>query len=112
MRSNAAGAPAAVRPRVPGALPGDPGMAHVVDAIETHHSAAVAAGLPAASIIWFIADRDGIVLRTGIERGPEREVEARMRARYPTEISGHVLAWADVEAGTGEVRVLWLLSSP
>ncbi len=93
-----------------GSLPGDPGEAHLEAAIRAHHGEAIAAGLPEQSIIWFVADWGGTVLRTGIERGAEEDVVARIRARYPAETSELVLAWIDVPAaGGGDTSVVWLL---
>jgi bla regulator protein blaR1 len=96
-----------------GTLPGDPGEARLEAAIRAHHADAVAAGLPAQSIIWFVADWRGGVTRTGIERGTESEVVARIRARYPDETSDRVMAWVDVPAaGGGDTGVIWLMPEP
>lgn len=94
-----------------GSLPGDPGEERLAAEIGAHHRAAVQAGLPPASVVWFIAGRDGAVRRTGIERGAERDVLARLRARYPREMSDWVLAWDDVEAAGG-AGVVWILGRP
>jgi bla regulator protein blaR1 len=96
-----------------GSLPGDPGEARLDAAIRAHHAEAIAGGLPEPSVIWFIGDWTGAVVRTGIERGSEGEVVARIRARYPEETSERVLAWVDVPAaGGGDTRVVWLLPDP
>jgi bla regulator protein blaR1 len=93
-----------------GTLPGDPGEARLEAAIRAHHADAVAAGLPEQSVIWFVGDWRGRVIRTGIERGTEAEVIARIRARYPDETSERVMAWAGVPAaGGGDTGVIWLL---
>jgi len=94
-------------------LPGDPGEARLDAAIRAHHADAIAAGLPEQSVIWFIADWTGAVVRTGLERGTEAEVVARVRAHYPEETSEWVLAWVDVPAaGGGDTGVIWLLPEP
>jgi bla regulator protein blaR1 len=96
-----------------GTLPGDPGEARLEAAIRAHHADAVAAGLPEKSVIWFVADWRGAVVRTGIERGTESEVVARIRARYPDETSERVLAWSGVPAaGGGDTGVIWLVPEP
>lgn len=95
--------------RPAGALPGDPGQARLAVELMTHHSAALAAGLPKQSVIWFIAGRDGDVVRTGIEHGEERDIIARLRARYPAEVSDYALAWSDVPTSSGPAHVLWVL---
>lgn len=95
--------------RRPGALPGSPGVERVAAEIRRHHSAAIAAGLPEESVIWFIEERTGSVARTGIERGTERKVEARVRARYPSATSDRSLAWSDVPAGDEKTTVIWIL---
>jgi bla regulator protein blaR1 len=96
----------------PGALPdgslrGDPGQERLAAAIKDHHADAVAAGLPDGSTVWFIADRSGAVARTGIERGSEQEIEARIRSRYPREVSDLGFGWSDVPAAGG-ASVLWI----
>jgi bla regulator protein blaR1 len=105
--ANGARRPAADRP--PGALPGDPGQARIAAEIATHHGAAIAAGLPPGSVIWFIADRNGNVARTGIEQRSERYVIAMIRSRYPSETSSYAFAWGDVSTGSGSSRVVWML---
>lgn len=99
-------------PRADGSLPGDPGQGRIAAEIRAHHSAALASGLPEGSIVWFVVDRRGDVVRTGIERGTEREVTARVRRRYPAETSDLQLAWSDVAAGGDTVGVVWLLPPP
>lgn len=97
------------RPLPDGSLPGDPGEARLAAEIRTHHGAAVAAGLPAGSMIWFIVGPDGAVRRTGVERGAEGDVVGRIGRRYPGETSEWVLAWDDV-AAAGGAGVLWVLA--
>jgi hypothetical protein len=93
-----------------GSLPGDPGEARLAAALLAHHSAALAAGLPEGSVVWFIVDRAGAVVRTGIESGTAREVEARVRARYPGETPGRfVLGFAGEFDGVGPANVLWMM---
>ena len=71
-----------------------------------------ASELPGESVIWFVVDRNGEVVRTGVERGADREVEARIRARHPDETASHaMLTFTEVPAA-GEVTVLWLLPEP
>jgi bla regulator protein blaR1 len=95
-----------------GLLPGDPGGARVAAELLAHHGAAIAAGLPEGSVVWFVVDRAGTVVRTGIERGTDREVEARVRARYPGEASGRfALGFEGTFAGVGAARVLWLMAA-
>lgn len=95
-----------------GSLPGDPGDARLAAELLAHHGAAMAAGLPEGSVVWFVVDRAGTVVRTGIERGSDREVEARVRARYPAEASGRfALGFEGEFAGAGTARVLWLLAA-
>lgn len=111
LRANATEASAAEagRPLPGGALPGDPGEERLGAEIRAHHSDAISSGLPAGSVIWFIVDRNGDVARTGIERATERDVEGRIRARYPTETSEWSLAWSDVPAGPSTADVVWFL---
>lgn len=92
-----------------GSLPGDPGEARMAGEIATHHSAAVDDGIPEGSVIWFIADRNGEVIRTGIGQGSGSEVIRRVRARYPHETSDFALIRSGVPAGSGGVPVAWLL---
>lgn len=96
-----------------GSLPGDPGEARLAEAIRVHHPEAAATGLAPESVIWFVVDDEGVVQRTGIERGTDREVEARVRARYPNETSSRaVLSFEGQFAGIGEANVIWLLPEP
>lgn len=99
-------------PRPDGSLPGSPAQARLSSEIRTHHSAAIASGIPEESIIWFIVDHSGEIVRTGIEQGAEQEVATRLRQRYPTETSDAYLAWSDVAVEPSHASVLWLLPPP
>jgi bla regulator protein blaR1 len=100
-----------LEPLSDGSLPGDPGEDAVVAAVAAYHPAA-ADGIPSGSFLWFVVDAQGGVRRTGMERGSEAEVIARVRARFPTETSEFVLGFEDVPAGAGFAQVLWLLPEP
>lgn len=99
-------------PRPDGSLPGDPGQARLAAEIRAHHSAVVASGIPEESVFWFVVDRSGEVVHTGIDQGTEQEVTTRLRNRHPTETSDAYLAWSDVAVGPSHASVLWLLPPP
>ncbi len=113
-----ASAPAAAGEALPdwvlpdGSLPETPSDERLAAEIVVHHSAALAAGLPSESIIWFVVGDDGEVKRTGIERGTAEEVEARIRSRYPEETSDASMSFEGVLAGSASVRVVWLIPAP
>jgi hypothetical protein len=95
-----------------GSLPGQPGEEALIAAIAAHHPDAVADGIPPGAIVWFLVDGAGAVRRTGIARGSEADVAARIRARYADETSDFVLAFEGVTAGNGVAHVLWMLPAP
>lgn len=97
-------------PRRP--LPRTPTSEEVTAAIGRHHTADVIRRIEPGEALWFIVDRGGQVLHTGVAEGSASEIQETARAQHPDAGYDHILSFKHAAPGGDGLRIIWLFPGP